>query len=90
MDRGVGTCEHILNVTITCQRYGLSKPNSRLSTEACLFPMTSLVVMGKKLGMNTRTGQPTCCGLGWEPFLGVVDLFKSIDDYVKGCHMLTT
>jgi hypothetical protein len=46
--------------------------------------------MGEELGTDSRTGQPTCCGLGREPFfLGAVDLFKSIDDYVKGWYVLT-
>jgi hypothetical protein len=80
-----------LNIPITCRRYESGKPSSWLSTEACLFSTASLVVMGEKLGMDPRTGQPTCCGLGQEPFFSrVVDLFKSVDDYVKDCYALTT
>jgi hypothetical protein len=46
--------------------------------------------MGEKLGMDPWTGQLACCELGREPFFsGAVDLFKSIDDYVKGCYALT-
>jgi hypothetical protein len=30
-----------------------------------------------------------CCGLGRDPFFSrAVDLFKSVDDYVKGCYAL--
>jgi hypothetical protein len=57
--------------------------------EAWLFPTTSMVGSGEKLGMDTRITQ-----LGWglcrEPFfLGAVNLFKSIDDYAKGCYTWT-
>jgi hypothetical protein len=46
--------------------------------------------MGEKLGMNPWTGQPSCWGLGHEPFFsGAVDLFKYVDDYAKGCYALT-
>jgi hypothetical protein len=69
----------------------LDKPSSRLSIEAWLFPTTSLTVLEEKLGMDPRIGQPVCCGLSREPFFsGVVDLFKSVDDYVKDCYVLTT
>jgi hypothetical protein len=89
-DRWVGPREQVLNVLITCQRYGPDKPSSRLSTEACLFPTASLAVMGEKLGMDPRTSQPSCCGLGQEPFFsGVVDLVKFVDDYTKDCYVLT-
>jgi hypothetical protein len=58
--------------------------------EACLFPTASLAVIGEKPSMDPRTGQSACCGLGQELFLsGVADLFKSIDDYVKGFYELT-
>jgi hypothetical protein len=88
--RWVDPHEQVLNVLIACQRYGLGKPSSRLSTEACLFPTASLVVVGEKLGTDPRTGQSSCCGLGREPFfLRVVDLFKSVDDYMKCCYALT-
>jgi hypothetical protein len=50
-----------------------------------------LVVLGEKLGKNPQIGQPVCYGLGQEPFFsGAVDLFKSIDDYMKGYYALTT
>jgi hypothetical protein len=46
--------------------------------------------MGEKLGTDSRIGQLACYGLCWEPFFsGVVVLFKSIDDYAKGCYALT-
>jgi hypothetical protein len=49
-----------------------------------------MAVMEEKLGTNPRTGHPSCCGLSREPsFSGVVDLFKSVDNYVKGRFVLT-
>jgi hypothetical protein len=66
------------------------KHSSQLLTEAYLFPTTSLTVMGEKLGMDLWTGQLLCCELGREPFFsGAVDAFKSVDDYTKGCFVLT-
>jgi hypothetical protein len=67
--------------------YGLSKLNSRMSTEAWLFPTASMVDLGEKLGMDPRITQS-----GWrlcrEPFFSrSVDLFKSVDNCVKGCYM---
>jgi hypothetical protein len=60
-------------------------PSSQFSIESYLFPTASLAFMGEKLGTDPWIGQPSCCGLGREPFfLGAVDLFKSIDNYVKG------
>jgi hypothetical protein len=30
------------------------------------------------------------CGLCWEPFFsGVLALYKSVDDFMKGCYALT-
>jgi hypothetical protein len=78
-DRWVGPREQVLNVSITCRRYGPGMPNSRLSIEACLFPTALLAVMGEKLGTGLRTGQSTCCELGREPFfLGAVDFFSNL------------
>jgi hypothetical protein len=55
-----------------------------------MYPTASLAVLGEKLGTDSWTGQPMCCGLCREPFfLGAVDMFKSIDNYVKGCYALT-
>jgi hypothetical protein len=86
----VGPREQVLNVPIACQRYGLSKPSSQLSIEAWLFPMISLAIVEEKLGTDPWIGQPSCCGLGREPFFSwTVDLFKSVSDYVKGCYVLT-
>jgi hypothetical protein len=88
-DRWVGPHEQVLNVPIACWRYGHGKPSSWLLIKACLFPTSSLTVMGEKLGTDLQTGQPACSGLGPEPFfLGAGDLFKSFDDYVKGCSVL--
>jgi hypothetical protein len=54
-------------------------------------PTASIVVLGEKLGMNPRIDQPSCCGLGQEPFFsGAVALLNSVDDYAKGCYELTT
>jgi hypothetical protein len=51
-------------------------------------PTASLAVMGEKLGMDPQIGQPTCYGLCRELFFsGAVDLFKSIDDFMKDCYM---
>jgi hypothetical protein len=89
-DRGVGTREQVLNVSIACQRYGSGKPSSWLSTEACLFRTGSLTIMGEKLGTDPWNGQLACCGLSQESFFSeAVDLFKSVDDYAKGCYTLT-
>jgi hypothetical protein len=68
--------------------YEPSKPSILLVTRAWLFPTTSLVFVGEKLGTNPRISQPACCGLCRERFFsGAVDLFKSVDDYAKGCHI---
>jgi hypothetical protein len=89
-DRGISTREQVLNVPIACRWYGPGNPSSRLSKKAWLFPTASLAVLGEKLGTDSRTGQLACCGLCQEPFFsGAMDLFKSIDDYVKGCYALT-
>jgi hypothetical protein len=40
--------------------------------------------------MNPRIGQPTCYGLCLEPFFsGAVALSIAVDDFVKGCYVLT-
>jgi hypothetical protein len=45
----------------------------------------------EKLGTDPWIGRPSCCGLCQEPFFsGAVDLFKSVDDCMKGCYMWTT
>jgi hypothetical protein len=47
-------------------------------------------LLWEKLDTDPQTGQPSCCGLGRELFSsGAVDLFKSVDDYAKGCYALT-
>jgi hypothetical protein len=90
-DRWVHPREQVLNIPIACQRYEPGKPSSWLSIEASLFPNVSLAVMGEKMGTNLQTDQLACCGLGWEPFFsGAEGLFKSVNDYTKGCYALTT
>jgi hypothetical protein len=90
-DRWVGPSEQVLNILIACQKYGPGKRSSQLSIEDYLFHTASVAVIGEKLGTDLWIGQSSCCGLGWEPFFsGAVDLFKSIDDYAKGCYTLTT
>jgi hypothetical protein len=62
---------------------------SLLPIDDWLFPTASISVVEEKLGTDPRISQSACCGLGWEPFfLGAVDPFNSIDDFVKGCHLL--
>jgi hypothetical protein len=57
---------------------------SLLQIDAWLFPTTSMVVVGEKLGTNPRIDQPSCYRLGQKPFfLRAMDLFNSIDDLWK-------
>jgi hypothetical protein len=45
---------------------------------------------GEKLGGHPRIGQPTCWGLGREPyFSGGMTLSNAVDNYAKGCHTWT-
>jgi hypothetical protein len=54
------------------------------------FSHCSLAAVGEKLGTDLWIGWPSCCGLCREPFLsGAVDLFKSVDDCIKGCYIWT-
>jgi hypothetical protein len=88
--RGVGTREQVLNVLITCQRYGSSKPNSLPSTESGFTPIASMAILGEKLGTDPWIGQPTCCELYRELFfLGAVALSIAVDNFMKGCYALT-
>jgi hypothetical protein len=50
--------------------YGPTKPSSWSLTGAWLTSTASLVGSGEKLGTDPRVGQPACCGLCREPFLG--------------------
>jgi hypothetical protein len=60
-----------------------------MSTEAWLFSTASMVGSGEKLGTDPWITQPGR-GLCREPFFsGAADLFKSVDNYVKGCYMWT-
>jgi hypothetical protein len=55
------------------------------------FLHCSLAIVGEKLGTDPLIGWLSCCGLCREPFFsGAVDLFKSVDDCMKGCYMWTT
>jgi hypothetical protein len=54
-DRWVDPREQVLNVPITCQRYGSGKPTSLPLTEGGFTPTASMVVLGEKLGMNCRS-----------------------------------
>jgi hypothetical protein len=47
-----------------------------------------MVVMGEKLGMDSRIGQSACYRLGLEPFfLGAMALSNAVVDYVKGYNI---
>jgi hypothetical protein len=79
--------EHVLNVPITCRWHGSHKPSSQLSTEAWLFSTVLMVGLGEKLGMDPQITQPGW-GLCREPlFSGAIVLFKSVDNFTKGCYM---
>jgi hypothetical protein len=54
-------------------------------------PTASLTVLGEKLGTDQWIRRSLSCGLCRNPFFsGAVDLYKSIDDFTKGCYVLTT
>jgi hypothetical protein len=54
-------------------------------------PIASMVGSGERLGTVSWIGQPSCCGLGREPFFSeAVALLNFIDDYVKVCYTWTT
>jgi hypothetical protein len=53
-------------------------------------PTASMAVLGEKLGTDTQINQSVCCALCREPpFLGAMTLLNSVDDYMKGCYVLT-
>jgi hypothetical protein len=53
-------------------------------------PTASLVVVGEKLGTDPWIRRLSSCGLCREPFFsGAVDLYKYVDDFMKGCYALT-
>jgi hypothetical protein len=40
-----------------------------------------MAIVGERVGMDSRIGQPACCGSGKEPFFsGAVDPFNAVDD----------
>jgi hypothetical protein len=89
-DRWVGPYEQVLNVPIAGRWYEPGKPSSWLSTKACLFSIASLVVVGEKMSMDSRIWRSSSYGLCQEPFFsGVVDLHKSVEDFMKGCYAVT-
>jgi hypothetical protein len=64
--------------------------STKLSKEGDFTPTASMVGLGEKLGTDPRIGQPSCCGLGQEPFFSrAVALSIVIDDFVKGCYTWT-
>jgi hypothetical protein len=53
-------------------------------------PTASMALLGEKMGTDPWIGQPACFGLCQETFFsGAVALLNSVDDYVKGCYVLT-
>jgi ribonuclease I len=53
-------------------------------------PTASIAIPGEKLGMDPWIDQSACCGLCQETFFsGAVVLLNSVDDYTKGCYVLT-
>jgi hypothetical protein len=89
-DRWVSSHEQVLNVPIAYRCYEPDKPSSWLSIKACLSPIVSLAVVGEKLSTNPQIRHPSNCGLCQESFFsGAVDLYKSVDDFIKGCYALT-
>jgi hypothetical protein len=86
-DRGVGTHEKVLNVSIACRWYVPGKPSSLLSTGAWLKHTTSIAVLGDKLRRVPRTTQP-----GWEVESGALFIGSSTSVQpcwwlTKGCHI---
>jgi hypothetical protein len=68
--------------------YGPSDHSNWLLADVWFFPTASLPTVGETLGMDPQIDQSVCCGLCREPFFsGAVDLFKSVDNCVKGCHV---
>jgi hypothetical protein len=66
--------------------YRPSKTRSLTSTKGGFTPppTASIVGLDKKLGTTPQIGQPSCCGLGREPFFSeVVALSITIDDFMK-------
>jgi hypothetical protein len=82
--------EQVLNVPIAYQWYELGKPSSLPSIEGSFAPTTLVTILGEKLSTDPQIGQPACCGLCRAPFfMGAVALSAAIDDFMKGCYVLT-
>jgi hypothetical protein len=48
-----------------------------------------MAIVEEKLGMDLWITRPSSCGLCREPFFfGAVDLYKSVDDFIKDCYVL--
>jgi hypothetical protein len=70
---------------------GLISPVAGHQRKVGFAPIASMVALWEKLGMDLQIGQPSCCGLGQEPFFsGAEALLNSVDDYAKGCYTGTT
>jgi hypothetical protein len=67
------------------------KPSSLSSIEGGFIPTALMDVLREKLGTNPWIDQLSCCGLGRETFFsGAMALSIAVDDFVKGCYILTT
>jgi hypothetical protein len=89
-DRWVGPHEQVLNVSIACWWYGLSKPSYLSLIEAWFKPTASLVGVREKLDTDPWIGQPTCWRLCREPFFsGAVGSVQTCWWLAKGCYVLT-
>jgi hypothetical protein len=88
--RWVGPREEVLNIPIAYWCYGPSKPSRLLATEVGFTPTALMVGLGEKLDTDLWIGQPSCYGLGWEPFfLRGVALSIVVDDFMKDCYTQT-
>jgi hypothetical protein len=89
-DRWVGPREQVLNVLIASWYMGPISLVACRQQRVTLPPLLQWLPRGEKLGMDPRIGQPSCARLYREPFfLGVVVLFITVDDFMKGCYTLT-
>jgi hypothetical protein len=90
-DRWVGPREQVLNILIAYRCYGPGKTSSLTSTDDGFTPIASMAGSGEKLGTNPWIGQLWCCGLYQEPFFSIaVGVSIAVDDFAKGCYVLTT
>jgi hypothetical protein len=69
---------------------GLVNQCSLSTTNAWLYPgcLNGCEGGGEKLGRDPQIGQSMCWDIVGSPFLsGAVDLFNTVDDSTKGCHV---